>query len=216
MTNMFDILIERYDAWYDSEEGVPLYKSEFACLRPLVEEAPRPILEIGVGTGRFAMYFLPATGVDPTLTTLKLARARGINTVQSVGEKLPFDDGSFGCVLIIVTLCFAEDPLRVLLEAKRVLKRNGRIVIGFVTADSPWGDYDQEKKKEGHLFYGIARCYTFAGIEKLLKESGLAVTKVRSTLIRRPDQQREIEEPVDGYVTGAGFICIAAEKARIE
>jgi ubiquinone/menaquinone biosynthesis C-methylase UbiE len=141
MSNIFDTMADRYDAWYDSEEGRPLYESEFACLRPLVEAAPRPILELGVGTGRFAMYFLPATGLDPALTTLKLAESRGIKTVQGVGEKLPFDDGSFGCVLIIVTICFVEDPLKVLMEAKRALKRGGLIVIGLVSADSLWGAF---------------------------------------------------------------------------
>lgn len=68
MTSIPDSLTEGYDTWYDSKEGRPLYESQFACLKPLVEEAPRPILEIGVGTGRFTMYFLPATGIDPTLT----------------------------------------------------------------------------------------------------------------------------------------------------
>lgn len=215
MTSIPDSLNEGYDTWYDSKEGRPLYESQFACLKPLVEEAPRPILEIGVGTGRFTMYFLPATGIDPTLTALKLAQARGIGIVRS-GEKVPFDNGSFGCIIIIVTLCLTEDPLKVLLEAKRTLRKDGRIIIGFVAADTPWSAFYQEKKKQGHPFYAIARCYTFDGIRKLVKDAGLEITKVRSTLIRRPDQQRETEEPVDGYVAGAGFIGIVAEKSRIE
>jgi ubiquinone/menaquinone biosynthesis C-methylase UbiE len=212
MSNIFDTMADRYDAWYDSEEGRPLYESEFACLRPLVEAAPRPILELGVGTGRFAMYFLPATGLDPALTTLKLAESRGIKTVQGVGEKLPFDDGSFGCVLIIVTICFVEDPLKVLMEAKRALKRGGLIVIGLVPADSPWGDFYQEKKRKGHPFYEEAQFYSFAETNKLLKDAGLKITRIRSTLIRRPEQMRQIEESVEGYVEGAGFLCIETRR----
>jgi ubiquinone/menaquinone biosynthesis C-methylase UbiE len=212
MPNIFDTMADSYDAWYDSEEGRPLYESEYACLKPLVEGAPRPIFEVGVGTGRFAMYFLPATGLDPSLTTLKLAEARGIKTVQGIGEKLPFDDGSFGCVLIIVTICFVEDPLKVLIEAKRVLKKEGRIIIGLVPADSPWGAFYQEKKRQGHPIYESARFYSFAEISKLIGEAGLKITRVRSTLIRRPEQPRQVEEPVDGYVERAGFLCIEAEK----
>jgi ubiquinone/menaquinone biosynthesis C-methylase UbiE len=212
MSNIFDTMADRYDAWYDSEEGRPLYESEFACLKPLVEDAPRPIFEVGVGTGRFAMYFLPTTGLDPALTTLRLAESRGIKTVQGIGEKLPFDDGSFGCVLIIVTICFVENPLKVLIETKRVLKKDGHIVIGLVPADSPWGAFYQEKKTQGHPIYETARFYSFAETSKLLDDAGLRITRIRSTLIRRPEQPRQVEEPVEGYVKGAGFLCIETRK----
>jgi ubiquinone/menaquinone biosynthesis C-methylase UbiE len=212
MLNIFDTMADRYDAWYDSEEGRPLYESEFACLKPLVEDAPRPILEVGVGTGRFAMYFLPATGLDPALTTLKLAEKPGIETVQGIGEKLPFDDGSFGCVLIIVTICFVEDPFKVLIEAKRVLKKDGRIIIGLVPADSPWGAFYHKKKRQGYPFYERSRFYSFDETNKLLEDAGLKITRIRSTLIRRPEQPRQVEEPVEGYVKGAGFLCMEARK----
>jgi ubiquinone/menaquinone biosynthesis C-methylase UbiE len=62
--SIFDVLTDKYDAWYDSEEGRPLYESELKCLKPMVECAPPPILEIGVGTGRFAMHFPDVTGID--------------------------------------------------------------------------------------------------------------------------------------------------------
>ncbi len=212
MPNIFDTMADRYDAWYDSEEGRPLYESEFACLKPLVENAPRPIFEVGVGTGRFAMHFLPATGLDPALTALKMAEARGIKTIQGTGEDLPFADESFGCVLIIVTICFVEDPLKVLIEAKRVLKKDGRIIIGLVPADSRWGVFYQEKKRQGHPIYERARFYSFAETSKLLNDAGLKVTRIRSTLIRRPDQPRQVEEPVEELVKGAGFLCIETRK----
>ena len=82
MTNIFDILTDKYDAWYDSEEGRHLYESELKCLRPMVESSPPPILEIGVGTGRFAMHFPDVTGIDPSLNVLKMAEKRGVKTVQ--------------------------------------------------------------------------------------------------------------------------------------
>ncbi len=68
-----------------------------------------------------------------------MAEKRGIKTVHAYGEKLPFEDETFGCVLIIATLCFAEDPLKVLKEAKRVQKPDGSIILGVIPKDSPWG-----------------------------------------------------------------------------
>ncbi|VAX27342.1 tRNA (adenine(37)-N6)-methyltransferase [hydrothermal vent metagenome] len=206
--NVFDILTDRYDAWYDSEEGRPLYESELRCLKSLVENAPPPILEIGVGTGRFAMYFPDVTGVDPAMNALKMAEKRGIKAVQAYGEHLPFKDGTFGCILIIVTLCFVEEPLGVLREAKRVLRQDGSIIIGLVPKDSTWGTFYEEKKRQGHPFYGSARFYTLEEVEGMLKEAGLKISRIRSTLLQKPEEPRRVEELVEGYVKGAGFLCI--------
>jgi ubiquinone/menaquinone biosynthesis C-methylase UbiE len=214
MTNIFDILTNKYDAWYDSEEARPLYESELECLRPMVEGSPSPILEIGVGTGRFAMHFPGATGIDPSLNCLRIAEKRGVKTVHGYGEDLPFGDETFGCVLIIVTLCFVERPLEVLREAKRVLRKEGSIIIGLVPKDSPWGNFYEEKKKAGHPFYRNARFYTLKDIEGMLHTTGLRISEIRSTLLQRPDEPRRVEEPVEGYVSEAGFLCIEGKSSN--
>ena len=210
--NIFDILTDKYDAWYDSDDGRPLYESELRCLKSMVENAPKPILEIGVGTGRFAMHFPDVIGIDPSLNALKMAEKRGVKTVHGYGENLPFEDETFGCILIIVTLCFVENPLDVLREAKRVLKKNGSIIIGLVPKDSPWGIFYEEKKKAGHPFYSSARFYTITDVEALLQKACLKISRIRSTLLQRPDEPHSrIEEPVEGYVADAGFLCIEAK-----
>ena len=212
MENPFDILTDKYDSWYDSEEGRPLYESELKCLRPMVESSPESILEIGVGTGRFAMHFPEVTGIDPVLNALKMAEKRGVKTVHGYGENLPFENESFGCILIIVTLCFVERPLDVLREAKRVLRKDGSIIIGLVPKDSPWGAFYEEKRSAGHPFYSNARFYTLKNIENMLQMAGLKISRIRSTLLQRPDEPRRVEEPVEGYVKDAGFLCIEARK----
>jgi ubiquinone/menaquinone biosynthesis C-methylase UbiE len=210
--NIFDVLTDQYDAWYDSEDGRPLYKSELKCLRPMVESSPGPILEIGVGTGRFAMHFSEVTGIDPSPNALGMARKRGVKTVAGYGENLPFEDESFGCILIIVTLCFVDRPLDVLREAKRVLRKDGSVIIGLVPRDSVWGAFYEEKKRAGHPFYRNARFYTLKDVEDMLRTTGLKIVKIRSTLQQKPDESRRTEEPADGHVDGAGFLCIEAKK----
>jgi SAM-dependent methyltransferase len=214
MENIFDILTEKYDAWYDSEEGRALYESELRCLRPLVEASPGPILEIGVGTGRFAMHFPGVTGIDPSLKALKMAEKRGVKTAHGYGENLPFEDETFGCILIIVTLCFVEKPLVVLREAKRVMKKDGRIIIGLVPKDSQWGAFYEEKKRVGHPFYSNARFYALKDIENMLQTVGLKISRVGSTLLQSPGELRKIEEPVEGNIRGAGFLCIEVNPVR--
>lgn len=212
MTNVFDTLTDKYDMWYDSEAGRLLYESELLCLKPLVERATSMILEIGVGTGRFAMHFSGAIGVDPSSNSLQIARKRSVKTVQAYGECLPFRDNTFGCILIVVTLCFVQNPIDVLKEAKRVLKKDGSIIIGLVPKDSPWGIFYEEKKKQGHPFYREATFYTFANLKSLLKETDLKITGIRSTLLQRPYELRRIEEPDEGYVKEAGFLCIEVKE----
>jgi ubiquinone/menaquinone biosynthesis C-methylase UbiE len=212
--SVFDKLTNQYDAWYDSEEGRPLYESELRCLRPLVEASPKPILEIGVGTGRFAMHFPDVTGIDPSLNALRIAGKRGVKTLHGYGEDLPFKDETFGCILIIVTVCFVENPLDVLREAKRVVKKDGSIIIGFVPKDSPWGIFYEEKKSAGHPFYRNARFYTMKDVEDMLQAAGLKISRIRSTLLQRPDESLRVEEPLEGNISGAGFLCMEVNPVR--
>jgi ubiquinone/menaquinone biosynthesis C-methylase UbiE len=216
MTNIFDILTDKYDAWYDSDDGKPLYESELKCLRPMVESSPPPILEIGVGTGRFAMHFSSVTGLDPSLNSLRMAEKRGVKTVHGYGEYLPFGDETFGCILIIVTLCFVDKPLDVLREARRVLRKDGSIIIGLVPKDTPWGNFYEEKKRAGHPFYSNARFYTLKDVEDMLRVAGLKISRIRSTLLQRPDEPRRLEEPEEGYASGAGFLGIEAKPVNNE
>jgi len=212
MKNIFDVLTDKYDAWYDSAEGRSLYDSELKCLRPLVEESPGPILEIGVGTGRFAMHFPDITGIDPSLNALKIAEKRGVKTVHGYGENLPFQDETFGCILIVVTLCFVENPMEILREAERVLRKDGSIIIGMVPRDSPWGVFYEEKKRAGHPFYSSARFYTLEDVRELLQTAGLKISRIRSTLLQRPDEPRRFGESVEGYINSAGFLCIEVKR----
>jgi hypothetical protein len=62
-------------------------------------------------------------------------------------------------VFLISTLCFLESPLEVLKEAYRILVPGGKIVLGVVLKNSPWGHYYEQKKLEGHPIYKYATFY---------------------------------------------------------
>jgi SAM-dependent methyltransferase len=107
-------------------------------------------------------------------------------------------------------LCFVENPLEVLREAKRVLREDGSIIIGLVPRDSLWGKFYEEKKRSGHTFYSAARFYTLKDVEDMLHAAGLKISGIRSTLLQSPDGPHRVEEPQEGHVRGAGFLCIKA------
>ncbi len=46
----------------------------------------------------------------------------------------------------------------------------------------------------------------------MLQTTGQKISRIRSTLLQRPDGQRTIEEPVEGSARDAGFLCIEVKK----
>jgi len=207
----FDDLAPEYDAWFDGE-GSFVFSVEVHAFRSLLPTLPKPWLEIGVGSGRFAQALGIETGIDPSLKLTEMARQRGIAASLGRGEQQIFGEESSGTVFLIVTLCFLDSPPDVLKEVKRILKPGGKIVLGFVLRESPWGKFYQQKKKEGHRFYKYATFYSCDEVVRFLVKSGFLIEKVVSTLFQRPGEVRHMEEPREGYFPDAGFTIIVGVK----
>lgn len=200
--------LDRYDSWY--ERNKEIFLSELKAVSLAHTFSPKS-LEIGVGTGRFSSNLNIAFGVDPCFAMLRLARQRGTKVVAGVGERLPFKDGSFDDILIAITICFVEDPLRVLKECRRVLKEGGKLVLAYIDRESAWGEF-YESGKEGNPFYRFARFYSSAEIEELLLQAGFRVERRVETLSAPPGLSRyEIEEPHEGRVKGSFVVLVAVK-----
>ena len=208
--NAFEEFAARYDAWYDAAPGRLLFALELACLRPLVPHGPGARLEVGVGSGRFAAALGLEVGVDPAAAPLRLAAERGVAVVQGAGEHLPFGDRTFAAVVVVVTLCFADDPTALLGEARRVLAPSGRLVTGVVPLDSAWGRRYAAQGRAGHPFYRGARFLTLAEHRRMLTGAGFRVTGARSTLTQAPSDDPVEEDARGGVVAGAGFVAFQA------
>jgi len=198
-----------YDGWFDRHRE--LYLSELAALELASREVPRPWLEVGVGSGRFAKPLGIDLGIDPAEPMLRVAALRGLEVVGAVGEGLPFRDGSFGGVFLIVTLCFLENPVLALSEVFRVLRSGGRLVVGFIPLDSPWGQFYSELARQGHRFYKYARLYSVEELEELVRGVGFTPELYVSTLRRsKPGATEVLEEPSVGVWQDASFVVLRA------
>jgi SAM-dependent methyltransferase len=204
---LFSQLAGRYDAWYDGPAGTAVFPSEAECLRPLLSGLPRPWAEIGVGSGRFAAALGVDVGLDPAAGMLALARSRGVRVVRGDGERLPFRGAVLGAVLIVLTLCFADNPAAMLAEARRVIRADGAVIVGAVFADSPWGRFYQRKAASSHPFYSAARFLTRRGTLALVTAAGLRVQAARSALCQPPSDMPVPEPARDGDDPAAGFTC---------
>jgi ubiquinone/menaquinone biosynthesis C-methylase UbiE len=107
--------------------------------RELLADAWGEILEVGFGTG-LNLSCYPAcvrkiTAVDPNLGMQRLAERRIKQTSIEVeryvvgGERLPFADTRFDCVVSTFTLCSIEHVSQALAEVYRVLKPGGRFLF---------------------------------------------------------------------------------------
>jgi SAM-dependent methyltransferase len=207
----FDDLAKEYDAWFD-EEGSLIFSNEVKAFQPLLPYLPKTWLEIGVGSGRFAQALGINTGIDPSSKLVEIARSRGINAIIGRGEEQIFDAGSFGTVFLIVTLCFLDSPLKVLKGAYRILMPGGKLVLGLVLKESPWGKLYQQKKDEGHRFYKYARFYSCREVVRFMFKAGFMGDGMISTLTQRPGDVHFVEEPKEGYYPEAGFTILVGVK----
>jgi SAM-dependent methyltransferase len=101
----FDALASAYDAWFDGE-GKLIFAIEARAFQEVLPLLPRPWLEVGVGSGRFAEALGIETGIDPSAGLLEMAGRRGVKGFLGRGEDRIFDEESFGSVF----LCCGKAP----------------------------------------------------------------------------------------------------------
>jgi len=203
--NVFDRHHRRYDAWYDKNRCA--YLSELKAVRKVLPKRGRG-LEVGVGTGRFAAPLGIGCGIDPSKNMREMARERGVDARPGVGEALPFRDAAFDYVVLIITLCFVRRPQRVLRESRRVLKRNGEIILGIVDKGSFLGRSYRKKKS---AFYRQARFFSVPEATCLLSKAGFFGFSYYQTLYGSPGRIRSVQKPRKGFGRG-GFIVIRGYK----
>ncbi len=205
----FERLAEKYDAWFYSDQGCRIFAVEVFCIQRLLEDMPHPWLEVGVGTGQFAAALGVDDGIDLSPNVLKYAARRGVTVRRSNAEDLPYGDHQFGVVLMVVTICFLDNPARAFKECSRVLRHDGYAIVGFVPKDSKWGEKYAREGAVGHPFYSSARFYTTQSVIDLAKQAGFTLEKASSCLFESPEQQvDQYELPAAGIHEGAGFVAL--------
>jgi ubiquinone/menaquinone biosynthesis C-methylase UbiE len=202
----FDTYTVRYDQWFERNRFA--YEAEVKAIRRLWPTKGGVSIEIGVGTGRFAIPFAIKYGVDPSLAMVKVARQRGIEVVQAVAEALPFDAACVDNALMVTTICFVDDIEASLREAHRVVKPGGHLVIGFIDKDSPLGMMYQKHKDES-VFYREATFYSVSGVVGFLQRVGFKEFAFAQTIFHALSEIQGPEPIREGYGDGS-FVVIRA------
>lgn len=202
---VFDEYAVEYDSWFDN--NLFTYRAELAAVKSAIPTAGVG-LEVGAGTGRFTTMMNIYFGIEPAAAMSRIAKKNGLNVIRGYAEELPIPSGLFDFILFVTTICFLEQPVIALQEACRVLKENGRIIIGFIDKNSEIG-LRYQRKRDSNKFYKNARLFSVKEMIDLLQNTGFSDFKFYQTLIH--PQKTTIEIPQFGHGKGS-FVVVQGVK----
>jgi len=203
----FETNVKEYEAWYEKYHYV--FESELAAVKRHIPKNGVGI-EIGIGTGRFAVPLGISVGIEPSCAMRDVAREKGIDAIDGVAESLPLKDSQYDYVLFVTSICFLDSLEKAFSEAYRILRPEGVIVIGFIDKESTLGKA-YEKRKMQNKFYKEATFYSAAEVVDNLKYSGFKNFVFIQTVFDELDKI-DAEQPIEeGYGRGS-FVVVRATK----
>ena len=197
----------QYEQWFDKHKFA--YESELQAIRKLLSHGGNG-LEIGVGSGRFAVPLGIKLGIEPSSKMMQIALRKGIEVIGGVAESLPFRNSQFNFALMVTTICFLDNVEVAFNEAYRILKPDGCLIIGFIDKDSPVGQLYQQHKDES-VFYKIATFYSVDEVVSCLKKAKFTGFDFSQTIFHNLAEMAGIELAREGYGEGS-FVVVKAVK----
>jgi ubiquinone/menaquinone biosynthesis C-methylase UbiE len=195
-----------YESWFDNNPFV--YKAEVEAVRQLIPDGNG--IEIGIGSGRYALPLRILVGIEPSEKMAKIAEKHGITIIPGIAENLPIEENSYDFALMVTTICFIDFPQIAINEAFRIIKPNGKLICAFIDKESPIGKLYIKNQSE-NVFYKDALFYSTSEIEKFMRNSGFVEFEHRQTIFNSIEKISENELIKNG--TGEGsFVVISGKK----
>ena len=203
----FDTHCDQYEQWFD--EHLDVYLSEIEAICTLIPSHGKGV-EIGIGTGRFALPLGIKYGVEPSREMRRLSSRKGLKVHDGIAEALPYQDQSFDFALMVTTICFVDDVRKSFEEVHRILKPGGCFIVGMVDKESPLGQTYLQMKNES-AFYRVATFYSTEEVQKHLKEAGFGDFEFVQTVFGDLGEIDEVQTCRESFGEG-GFVVIKATK----
>ena len=148
----FNKVAKNYDSWYSTPFGMHADELEkklvFKFLGPIKE---KNVFDLGCGTGIYSMELAKrgarVIGLDSSIEMLRILKRKRdklkIELILGYAENLPLKNISFDSIISITAICFFNNPKKAIEEMERVVKFNGKIIIGVL---NKWSFYSVHKK----------------------------------------------------------------------
>lgn len=216
----FDDTATQFDRFRALPEGVPA-----AIREALWAELPGNgrLLDLGAGTGRVGLAFVAAgddyVGVDASARMLaefhRKCRDAGMpvpRLVQADGRALPLEDACCDVVLVVQVLSGVTGWRALLVEARRVLRPGGALVLGQ-TASPPAGLDAQLRSRGAEILESMGIAAGRRGAERgeaaaWLERQAFPCTRL---VAARWESPRSPAEFLARHATGARFAALATE-----
>src|SRR3569832_1372783 len=165
-----------YPILYQVEDTHWWYVGRRRIIRSLVERIcarlknPR-ILDVGCGTGanlKMLADYGAAEGGDISPQAVEFCRERGLDSIKlGAAEQLPYENDAFELVTALDVIEHLDDDIAGLREMRRVLRRDGRVLLFVPAFMFLWGVQDEVRNHR--------RRYTLPSLVKAVEEAGFAV-----------------------------------------
>jgi ubiquinone/menaquinone biosynthesis C-methylase UbiE len=196
---------------FDRHRALP--EAAARAIRTAVLDAapcPRPrLLDLGAGSGRTGWTFVAGgddyVGADLSYGMLQAFKARpdiaaAPALVQADGCALPFAPVSFDAVLLVQVFGGLTDWRRLIGEARRVLRRGGRLMLGRTVTDT--NGIDARMKRKLAMLMPQRRKNVREEAERELAADAAATAEV---IAARWNAERTPRGFLDRHATGAQF-----------
>ncbi len=221
---------EHYARWRTSTLGALTERLEQDVIFGLAGDLrARRVLDVGCGAGAQSIVACQrrarVIGVDTSPAMLEAARRRAeidcsgtIAWCQASAEQLPFESQVFDAVIAVTALCFVKDPQRAVLEAARVLRPGGRLIIGELGMYSLWALSRRLRGWFGAATWRKARFWTTGSLRRLIEQAGLRFHSRRGCVYYPPvEVAARLMVKADCLLShlgsvGAAFLAVRADK----
>lgn len=117
-------------------ENIPEFLNKYTAYGAILNQIPpgANILDLGTGDGNVSQLYLKkgsVTGLDISQAALNIAKRKGIITVNHDLNDIPYPlkANSFQVVILTDVIEHLIDPLKVLGECRRLLKKSGVLIL---------------------------------------------------------------------------------------
>jgi len=128
----YNFIQEAFSRTYALATGLEAYPLNSLLLREQRRLSPRTVLDVGCGSGRFALSGCEYVGVDPNSKYIAYCRQHRVGRFEQMsGDRLDFPDGSFSMVLCFSVGHHLPDKALsdVFAEIRRVLAADGEFLF---------------------------------------------------------------------------------------